>query len=57
MSGKGVGVKGQAMAEGYRRQRFGAPGQVLVQIEDIRCGGFKKEFLSEDYRISQRSRV
>lgn len=57
MSGKGVGVKGQAMAEGYRRQRFGAPGQVLIQIEDIRCGGFKKEFLSEDYRISQRSRV
>lgn len=57
MSAKGVGVKGRATAEGYRRQRFGAPGQVLIQIEDIGCGGVKKEFLSEDYRISQRSRV
>lgn len=57
MSGKGVGVEGQAMAEGHRRQRFVAPGEVLIQIEDVRCGGFKKEFLSEDYRILQRSRV
>lgn len=37
-------MKGQAVAEGYRRQRFAVPGEVLIQIEDIRCGGLKRSF-------------
>lgn len=38
------GVKGQALMEGYRRQRLGVQGEAEIQSEDTDCGVLKGVF-------------